>query len=715
MLGPDARPCAPLGVAIDGVVDIDLVRDGPHGLVAGTTGSGKSELLRTLVVSLAACVPPDQLAFVLVDFKGGATFDDLTALPHVVGAVTDLEPRLAERVLRSLRAEVTAREHLLRQHGCSDLTAARQRFDRPVMPRLAIVVDEFAALAVEHPHLLHSLVDVARRGRSLGIHLVLATQRPSGVVSDEIRTNTDLRIALRLHEAAEAVDVVGDASPAAIRRSAAGRAVVRLGPGELLAFQSARVKAVGRLVAEIVAAADALGTSSPSRPWCDPLPTVFDGADDDALGLVDRPDEQRQEPLRWHPSDGHVLVVGSAGSGVTTALSSLAVRSLDVEAELLVIDALGDDRWDETSGLSRCAGVVRLHEHERLERALARAMAPPPPGGRLVVIDGLGTLRRDVEAPARAAVHDQLEALLLGTPAGVTMVLGNDGVGGLAPAVVARCSRRFVLHLHDPAEGAVFGLRAAVVPSAIAGRMVDASDGSEAQLAGWPILRQHDRATSPVERIAVLAEHVSAHELPRSGFDGQVWRPVLGIAYRTLEPAVLDVPLGEHVLVVGPPRSGRSDVLTRLRRCWSEARPDSAQFVISPRRLATGAIAAALTEAVEHVACELAEGRSVLLVVDDAELVVDVDSRLTAMLTRRVDDLTVVAACRADAARSAYGHWLGELRRSRRGVVMASGSDLDGDVLGIVLARHPPLPPRPGLCWLVADGDAVVVQAARGH
>ncbi|MEZ5251678.1 MAG: FtsK/SpoIIIE domain-containing protein, partial [Ilumatobacteraceae bacterium] len=230
---------APIGSAADGTVDLDLVRDGPHGLIAGTTGSGKSELLRTIVLSSAIAQPPDRLAFVLVDFKGGATFDDLARLPHVVGVVTDLEPRLAERVLRSLRAEVTAREHLLRSHGCADLDTARRRLDVPVVARLVIVVDEFAALALEHPELLHGLVDIARRGRSLGIHLLLATQRPGGVVSDEIRTNTDLRIALRLHEPSEAIDVVGDAAPASIRRSSAGRAVVRLGPGELVTFQTA--------------------------------------------------------------------------------------------------------------------------------------------------------------------------------------------------------------------------------------------------------------------------------------------------------------------------------------------------------------------------------------------------------------------------------------------------------------------------------------------
>jgi S-DNA-T family DNA segregation ATPase FtsK/SpoIIIE len=723
--GADPRPDAPLGIAADGVVEIDLVRDGPHALVAGTTGSGKSELLRALVVSLAARVPPDRLAFVLVDFKGGATFDDLVGLPHVVGIVTDLEPRLAERVLRSLRAEVTAREHVLRAHGCSDLTAARAALGRPVLPRLVIVVDEFAALALEHPHLLHSLVDVARRGRSLGVHLVLATQRPSGVVSDEIRTNTDLRIALRLHEAAEAQDVVGDASPASIRRSAAGRAVVRLGPGELLGFQSARVVDVGRTVGEIVAAAADLAVDPPRRPWTDPLPTRLDELPDGlpdgggcggVLGLVDRPDEQRRDRLAWGPADGHVLVVGSRGSGVTTALASLALRRLGSDAELLVVDAAGDGRWDDAGEHPRCAGVVRLHEHERIERLLVRAATPPPSGGRIVVIDGLGALRRDLEAPSRASAHAAAEALLLATPPGVTLLLGADGASGLAPAVVARCARRWILHLHDPSEGAAFGVRASAMPPAIPGRMVDAADLCDAQLAPWPDgWRSRSVAWPAVHPVRVLPEEVAVRELTRSSFDGRSWWPVLGLDHASLTARPFEVPLGDHLLVVGPARSGRSEVVAQLRRCWSEARPDAAQVVLAPRRLPGRDLAAAVAEAVAEVGRELARGRAVLLVIDDADLLADTDGRLLALVGRRGDDLTVVAACRADAVRSSYGTWLGELRRCRRGIVASAGGDVDADLLGAVLPRHAPLPARPGLCWLVADGEAALVQVAIGR
>ena len=235
-----------IGRARDGVVEIDLVRDGPHALLAGTTGAGKSELLRSLVVGLSCALGPQHLTFVLVDYKGGAAFDELAALPHVVGTVTDLDDQLAERALRSLRAELTVREQLLREHGVNDLTALRAAQGAPVRARVLVVVDEFAALATEQAEFLHALVGIAQRGRSLGVHLLLATQRPSGVISDDIRANTNLRIALRLHDTADAMDVVGDPAPAALSRSLPGRAVMRLGPDELVTFQAAHATDVAR-------------------------------------------------------------------------------------------------------------------------------------------------------------------------------------------------------------------------------------------------------------------------------------------------------------------------------------------------------------------------------------------------------------------------------------------------------------------------------------
>ncbi|MCU1677889.1 MAG: cell division-related protein, partial [Frankiales bacterium] len=234
-----------VGAGIDGAFVLDLSRDGPHALVAGTTGAGKSELLQSIVASLAVANRPDAMTFVLVDYKGGSAFKECVRLPHTVGMVTDLDAHLVGRALESLSAELRRREHLLAAVGAKDIedyvTLLRGNPALDAMPRLVIVIDEFASMVRDLPDFVTGLVNIAQRGRSLGIHLILATQRPSGVVSPEIRANTNLRIALRVTDASESTDVVGAPDAARIAKSTPGRAYARLGHASLLPFQSGRV------------------------------------------------------------------------------------------------------------------------------------------------------------------------------------------------------------------------------------------------------------------------------------------------------------------------------------------------------------------------------------------------------------------------------------------------------------------------------------------
>ncbi|NAZ77445.1 FHA domain-containing protein, partial [Kineococcus sp. T13] len=290
---PHAGLRAVLGAGVDGPCRVDLAVDGPHALVAGTTGSGKSVLLQSLVASLAAGAPPDALQLVLVDYKGGAAFGACAGLPHVAGVVTDLDEQLAGRVLRSLRAEVRRRELVLARAGAADVA------DLPAgaLARLVLVVDEFRVLSQELPAFVEELVRLAVVGRSLGLHLVLATQRPAGVVSPEIRANTNLRIALRVQERADAEDVVGDPAPAAFSDRLPGRALVRRGPRAPELVQAARSRGPRRggrvrvrradapappagelvddlpvLVAAALEAARLRGRALPPAPWLPPLP-----------------------------------------------------------------------------------------------------------------------------------------------------------------------------------------------------------------------------------------------------------------------------------------------------------------------------------------------------------------------------------------------------------------------------------------------------------
>lgn len=253
-----ANMAAPIGWSDGQVVYLDLPSEGPHGLIAGTTGSGKSELMRCLVTSLAFTASPERLNFVLIDYKGGSAFDACASLPHVVGMVTDLDERLGERALVCLRAELAYREQFLRNAqvssigelhpGQSPLRAAGGNWDvsepSPTLPRLVVVIDEFAALASELPGFLESLVDIAQRGRSLGVHLLLGTQRPAGVVSPSIRSNTNIRIGLRMLDPHDSEDVIGTPAAAAIEQGSPGRAYVRYGSGQPMPFQVAAVSGI---------------------------------------------------------------------------------------------------------------------------------------------------------------------------------------------------------------------------------------------------------------------------------------------------------------------------------------------------------------------------------------------------------------------------------------------------------------------------------------
>ncbi len=232
------------------VLDLSENRDGPHGIIAGTTGSGKSELLQTLVAALAFEHHPYFVNFLLVDFKGGSTFGVFNNLPHTVGMISNLDKNSALRALDAIKAENLRRQAYLKRLGIEDISDYHRKLNQlgalppnwVPLPHLFIIVDEFAQLAVDMPNFLPELVATVRVGRSLGLHLILATQRPAGVVSDEMRANLNFRISLRVQTIEDSRDMLRRPDAALLPHDLPGRAYFQLGDGGTpRQFQTARV------------------------------------------------------------------------------------------------------------------------------------------------------------------------------------------------------------------------------------------------------------------------------------------------------------------------------------------------------------------------------------------------------------------------------------------------------------------------------------------
>jgi DNA segregation ATPase FtsK/SpoIIIE, S-DNA-T family len=214
-------------------LELDLVHDGPHGLIAGTTGSGKSELLLTIILSLAWRYHPHRL--------GGPPPPPTAHLPHTLGLVTDLDEQLANRCLAALKAELKRRERLLREHSAANISAYQGVIGAPPLPHLLVVVDELAQLLKEVPNFVDGLVNVAQTGRSLGVHLILATQKPEGVVTGPIQANANFRISLRVVDPSDSTSIIGIREAADIPVSVPGRAYLRIAQQAPHLFQAARV------------------------------------------------------------------------------------------------------------------------------------------------------------------------------------------------------------------------------------------------------------------------------------------------------------------------------------------------------------------------------------------------------------------------------------------------------------------------------------------
>ncbi|POM27248.1 ESX-1 secretion system protein EccCa1 [Actinomadura rubteroloni] len=667
----------PVGVGADGVHHLDLRADGPHGLIAGTTGAGKSELLQTLIAGLAVANRPDELTFVLIDYKGGAAFKDCAKLPHTVGMVTDLDGHSTERALESLAAELRRREEILLAAGAKDLDdyndVRAADPGRQAVPRLLLVIDEFAAMIGELPDFLAGLVDIGRRGRSLGVHLLLATQRPAGVVTADIRANTNLRIVLRVTDAEESRDLLGTADAAQISKATPGRCHVRSGAGAAKAVQSARVggrrpgagpSGRGPVVrplpwtglghpfpggedpsddgtmltdlAVLVQAVDEAARRSriprqPS-PWLTPLPervrltprTAAGGSVVDVapipFGITDLPAVQSREPLLLDlAGGGHLYVAGTARSGRSTALrtlaGSLAGSCSPYDVHLYAIDC-GAGALLPLVSLPHCGAVVGREQLDRCERLIVALSAEVSRRQQLLAGAGFASL---AEQRAAVAATDRLPWMVLlldrweafvaafehydygrlvdqvlrllreGAAVGLRAVFTGDrsGLGGQISTVF---DRRLILRMADPNDYGYAGLQPRQVPAAMPpGRALehlapgiplresqigllgeDASGAAQVtalQEIGRACVSRYGklpRRQRPlhVDELPVRVTYREAMALDPDFLAPSALWALVGVGGDTLAPVGVDLlNEGPGFVVAGPPRTGRSTTL----------------------------------------------------------------------------------------------------------------------------------------------------------
>lgn len=768
--GPDGGSLrVPLGLdARRSVVTVDLVADGPHVLVAGTTGAGKSELLQTVLLGLGMTRPPDRLALMLVDHKGGTSFGACSDLPHVVGQVTDLDPVAVRRALDGLRVELRRREVLLADAGVGDLDALRRTDATEVPPRLVVVLDEFAALVEDMPEAVPGLVRAAAQGRALGVHLVLATQRPAGAVSATMRANLAVRLCLRVADTADSLDVVDVPDAAHIPPDRPGRVVLRRGPGPVQELQTAWValsgsaapapgarratwpEAPGRpggsppspagadrdharhLVGVAAAAAAAAGVPRPAAPWLPDLPVdlpqeVLDDLDTAgalehglALGLLDVPEEQARRVLRWLPRRGTLVVAGRAGSGRTTTLRTVARAALAAGHQVHVVAAPGDAGvWHPLT--DALGTVVDPSDPRRLARLLDVLVHDPAPAGAppVLVLDDVAAATRALEDVPRGAGTELLHRAVRG---GRHLGVAVAGAPGDVLRLGSHASDRVVLAVTDAHDDTLLG-----VPRGLAGARRTAGRGvhlGPEGAASCQVARPGTRplpgpAADPGPRLMPLPRQVSAADVPAlPGLPGAAEVPV-GLGGDTAEPVGVDV--GDGLLVVGPPGSGRTTALAVLAlalraRGWEvlEVRGGESQALrhtLTRRVAPDGAVDTASHEAPPPPRA---------LVVDDLDTALRADPAAEGLLdpwTGRArpgrPTRALLAAVRTDAAATAYRGPLAALRQGPV-LVLRCGAAGSSEAAGADLAHavDPAEPLLPGRGALVERGRVTPLQVA---
>ena len=421
---------APLGVSKSGIVELDLhdKAHGPHGLVAGTTGSGKSEILQTYILSMATLFHPYEVGFVIIDFKGGGMVNQFKDLPHLMGAITNIDGKEINRSLKSIKAELQKRQRYFAEADVNHIDKYIKKYKAgevsEPLPHLIVIVDEFAELKAEQPEFMKELISAARIGRSLGVHLILATQKPSGQVNEQIWSNSRFKLCLKVQDQQDSNEVLK--SPLAAEIKEPGRAYLQVGNNEIFelfqsAYSGAPEKADNNNVKEFkifvlndsgrkmavyeqkkVKSGEGNQTQLDAivnyiHNYCDKkairklqdicLPSLenvinfpkkdnllpIDYAITTEIGIYDDPDNQFQGTYSIDLANQNVMIIGSAQSGKTnilqTMIRSIASKYTPQEVSIYIMD-FASMVLKNFESLNHVGGVVTSSDDEKLKNLM---------------------------------------------------------------------------------------------------------------------------------------------------------------------------------------------------------------------------------------------------------------------------------------------------------------------------------------------------------
>ena len=484
-----------IGMSPSGPVELDLVSDGPHALVARCTGSGKSEALIGWLASIAHCYSPDKVRFVLIDYKGGSTFARLLGLPHTHALLTDLDPGATTRALEGIAAELQRREEQLSELSFPDLASwERAHKDAPTCiprapARLVVAIDEFRVLAQTHPDSMDVLLRLAAQGRSLGLHLIAATQRPSGAVSAQMRANMDIRLALRCVSAADSTDILGDARAASLPR-VPGRAVLD-GTGTLqLAYMED--------VASVVSQCDRTWPhSGVAALWAPALPEAITWEEVDSasalppaatdprseqpgingealtLGLIEGIDEHA--PIVW--DGGSIQIQASAHEAALASRWVLALATRIARKRGFPLHVIGDEEVPSAAS--------HLHTDDTCAIDLLEGICAHGPA--ILAITDVPALRVALTQSLSAPQAESLWMSLLGGArrAGVTIIAAYAGRFTASSATMGAFSTRLV-RARDADEALHAGISPTDLRTLAPGQVLLARPGERTVLACVP-------------------------------------------------------------------------------------------------------------------------------------------------------------------------------------------------------------------------------------